>query len=325
MKKIPYLFILVMVVFSCKKNLPVASPAPISAPNGDTIQISNYLQKQYTFSNQNLIYLGPDEQIILDTLPIATPFFVDISHTYIEYKNQIYLVGKYQKHDSWRKGYIRLANIANQWLIHPNDSNNIFLLGLEEVDTTENYTCELRFCQKNRLISHFNFGENYYISEFWTKFNFLDSLCTRSVLVMNVNFEFLACGSSGDNYLFVYDGQLKQIMNYHWSAYELMDYEEIIYATLPNTNQLLEMQDGKFTGNTLNDSLPVYPDDGPIWIKRIKTSDWYGKLEENKPWKIKETIQYDLVYSFELNQLVMLDSIAYDSTKCRIYTADWVN
>jgi hypothetical protein len=324
MKNLVFLLGILMVLVSCKKNTPTAVPTA-TLPNGDTIQISNHLQKQYTFSHQNFIYLGPDEKIILDTLPISTAFFVDTAHAYIEYKNQTYLVGKYQEQNTWKKGYIHLENIANQWLTNPNDTNEIFLLGLELADTNSNYICELRYCNKNTMVSNINLGDNYYIYEFWTRFNFLDSLCTASTLVMNVNFEFQACGSSGDNYLFIYQGVLQQIMDYHWSAYELMDYEEVIFAPLPNTTQLLEIQDGKFTGYFWKDSLPVYPNNGPIWIKRIKTSEWYGELEENKPWQIKEYIKYDLVYTFERNQLNMIDSIAYDSTKYRIYTADWVN
>jgi hypothetical protein len=326
MKKILYSILLLpayLVLFSCQKNQPVQFPI-IQLPNGDSIKISKHVQLFYTFSSTNPVYLGPDDRLLIDSIPAAFAFYVDTAHAYITNNHTYvqYFVGKYFQNNTWRKGYIKADNLTNQFITHPADTQQVFLLGFEKTDSLNNYTCELRLYKEHILEDHHNFGSKFYPMEEWVTLKWVDSISSPKNIYLNVNFEYSGCGSSSDNYLFSYTNRLQFLLDYGWSSYDIaIDYRTDAFILVNEQDGSREIYDGKLTNRKYPGDVSAYDPSYPLFIKRYITEDVVDDpRNDDDHWMIKESIHYDLIYSFQHNRIILIDSIPYDSSIIYLHT-----
>ncbi len=318
----------ILLILSCNSGKPVKIPV-IDLPNGDTIQISGHLQKFYSFSATSRIYLGPDKRLLMDSIDMATIFWVDTvkSRIYSKKERDFFYVGKYFKNNVWKKGYVQEDDLTIEYYIHPKDTAQLFLFGFEEIDTNFHYYCELRAFENKVIKSRYRFGNPYYDEmEQGGTFKRLDFLGDGNELFFHVNFEWAACGFMTENYLFRYTDHFDSLLYYSTSGVELVNEGEYVYVPTNKREGLYALSDGKLLNMEYDEDITRFVDHFPLFIKRSYGENFTEHLtEENRDYTVKEYALYDLIYSFQNNKLVLLDSVNYDSTKFRTFLPEWAD
>jgi len=254
---------------------------------------------------------------------MGTHFYADTAHREVWRNDRRYMVGKYFKDGNWRKGYIQLANLTDQIVYHPLDTNKIFMLGHEEVGDPFNYECLLKLCEMNQLKDSYRFHGNMYPFESYVQLKLMDSLSTGEDLFLHVNFLFEACGSSTNNFVFRYTDHMDSLLYYWTSSVDLYNPAEMLYIKMDEHMVPREIMDGEYTGSVYDASLEKYMDRLPLFIIRTFHEEYAGKPEESD-FHIKRIVNYDLIYSFQKDKLFLVDSIPYDSTRFTSYVPSWV-